>query len=69
MDPEVSPLLANHTGLPPTHLQVCGLDPLRDEGLLYERLLREQGVPTRLDVCVNRLVIHPELIYGLFWSR
>ncbi|KAJ7861450.1 Alpha/Beta hydrolase protein [Mycena olivaceomarginata] len=49
-DPEVSPLLANHTGLPPTHLQVCGLDPLRDEGLLYEQLLREQGVPTRLDV-------------------
>jgi acetyl esterase/lipase len=43
-------LLANHTGLPPAYIQICGLDPLRDEGLLYERLLREQGVPTRLDM-------------------
>ncbi|KAF7341797.1 Esterase/lipase/thioesterase [Mycena sanguinolenta] len=48
--PDVSPLLADHTGLPPTYLQVCGLDPLRDEGLLYEGLLREQGIPTRLDI-------------------
>ncbi|KAF8191930.1 Alpha/Beta hydrolase protein [Mycena galopus ATCC 62051] len=50
-DPELSPLLAaDHTGLPPAYLQICGLDPLRDEGLLYERLLREQGVRTRLDI-------------------
>jgi hypothetical protein len=25
----------------------------RDEGLLYERLLREQGILTRLDMCVH----------------
>lgn len=32
-------------------MQVCGLDPLRDFGLLYEKVLREQeGTPTRLDV-------------------
>ncbi|KAJ7811101.1 Alpha/Beta hydrolase protein [Mycena leptocephala] len=49
-DPDVSPLLADHTGLPPAYLQVCGLDPMRDEGLLYERLLRELGVPTKLDM-------------------
>ncbi|KAJ6506765.1 Alpha/Beta hydrolase protein [Mycena sanguinolenta] len=49
-DPELSPLLAEHKGLPPAYFQVCGLDPLRDEGLLYERLLREQGVSTRLDI-------------------
>ncbi|KAJ6506914.1 Alpha/Beta hydrolase protein [Mycena sanguinolenta] len=49
-DPDVSPLLADHTGLPPAYIQVCGLDPLRDEGLLYDRLLREQGVTTRLDI-------------------
>ncbi|KAJ7311724.1 Alpha/Beta hydrolase protein [Mycena albidolilacea] len=49
-DPELSPLLADHNGLPPTHLQICGLDPMRDEGLLYERLLREQGILTRLDI-------------------
>ncbi|KAJ7244641.1 Alpha/Beta hydrolase protein [Mycena haematopus] len=47
---DVSPLLADHTGLPPAYIQVCGLDPLRDEGLLYEGLLREQGVRTRLDI-------------------
>ncbi|KAI0057904.1 hypothetical protein BV25DRAFT_1337355 [Artomyces pyxidatus] len=50
-DPEVSPALyPSHAGLAPAHIQVCGLDPVRDEGLLYERLLREAGTPTRLDV-------------------
>lgn len=40
-----------HRGLPPAYLQVCGLDPFRDEALIYERVLREEaGVPTRLDV-------------------
>ncbi|KAI8974889.1 alpha/beta hydrolase fold-domain-containing protein [Trametes punicea] len=48
-DPRVSPLLAtSHAGLPPAFVQVFGLDPLRDEGLLYARLLREAGVETRL---------------------
>ncbi|KAJ6564727.1 Alpha/Beta hydrolase protein [Mycena capillaripes] len=43
-DLEVSPLLASAdlTNLPPAYIQVCGLDPLRNEGLLYERLLRER---------------------------
>ncbi|KAJ6522235.1 cytochrome P450 [Mycena vulgaris] len=49
-DPELSPLLASHESLPPAYIQVAGLDPLRDEGLLYERLLRESGVKTKLDV-------------------
>ncbi|CAM5998902.1 unnamed protein product [Sphagnum balticum] len=35
-------------------------DPLRDEGLIYEQVLREQGVKTRLD-------IFPGLPHG-FWS-
>ncbi|CAH0055330.1 unnamed protein product [Clonostachys solani] len=39
-----------HTGLPPTHIQVCGQDPLRDDGLIYERILRKHGVRTKLDV-------------------
>ncbi|KAJ7463530.1 Alpha/Beta hydrolase protein [Mycena galericulata] len=48
-DPEVSPLLyPSHAGLPPAFIQVCGLDPLRDEGLLYEALLREDGVETKI---------------------
>ncbi|RBR06159.1 uncharacterized protein FIESC28_11174 [Fusarium coffeatum] len=33
-------------GLPPTTLGVSGLDPFRDEGLLYGKKLAEAGVPT-----------------------
>ncbi|KAK0648298.1 Alpha/Beta hydrolase protein [Cercophora newfieldiana] len=43
-------------GLPPTVFGVAGLDPLRDEGLLYAKLLAESGVPT--DVSLFRGVPH-----------
>ncbi|KAK5202998.1 hypothetical protein LTR41_011272 [Exophiala xenobiotica] len=36
--------------LPPTTLGVAGNDPLRDEGLLYGKLLSENGVPTNINV-------------------
>ncbi|CAJ2507573.1 Uu.00g087590.m01.CDS01 [Anthostomella pinea] len=55
-DPLMVPFLygerdGRHHELPPVYLQVCGLDPLRDEGLVYERVLREEaGVRTRLDL-------------------
>ncbi|GJJ13690.1 hypothetical protein Clacol_007946 [Clathrus columnatus] len=49
-NPELSPLLAeSFEGLPPAYIQIAGLDILRDEGLLYARLLKEAGVATRVD--------------------
>ncbi|CAG8255716.1 unnamed protein product [Penicillium nalgiovense] len=36
--------------LPPTTLGIAGYDPLRDEGLLYGKLLAENGVPTSINV-------------------
>lgn len=50
-----------HKNLPPTYFQICGLDPLRDEALLYEQVLREENdVKTKLSV-------YPGLPHG-FWS-
>lgn len=37
-------------GMPPTVFGIAGLDPLRDEGLLYAKLLSEAGVPTNISV-------------------
>ncbi|KAI0783543.1 alpha/beta-hydrolase [Abortiporus biennis] len=49
--PLFSPLLASsHKGLPPAYLQLCGQDPLRDEGFLYERVLNQSGVKTKFEV-------------------
>lgn len=36
--------------LPPTFVQVCGRDIIRDDGLIYERMLRDCGTKTRLNV-------------------
>jgi acetyl esterase/lipase len=51
-DPLFNPLLhPNLRDLPPAYLQVAGLDPLRDEALIYEHVLREEnGVQTKMDV-------------------
>ncbi|KAF8500653.1 Alpha/Beta hydrolase protein [Hysterangium stoloniferum] len=50
-NPEVSPVLASSfDGVPPTYFQINGMDPLRDEAFLYDRLLREAGVATKVDV-------------------
>lgn len=34
---------ADLAGLPPAAFGICGLDPLRDEGLLYAKMLHENG--------------------------
>ncbi|KAL4244525.1 AB hydrolase superfamily protein [Abortiporus biennis] len=48
LSPLFSPLLApSHKGLAPAYLQICGQDPLRDEGLLYEKVLNKDGVMTK----------------------
>ncbi|KAI0761264.1 Alpha/Beta hydrolase protein [Trametes elegans] len=53
-DPRASPLLApSHAGLPRAFVQVFGLDPLRDEGLAYARVLREAGVETQVKTYVG----------------
>ena len=36
--------------LPPTFVQVCGRDIIRDDGLIHERMLRDSGTKTRLNV-------------------
>jgi len=51
----------NFKGLPPTFFQICGMDPLRDEAMLYERLLRE-----KYDTQTS-LKLYPGLPHG-FWS-
>lgn len=38
------------SGVPPTVFQICGMDPLRDEAFLAERLMREAGVKTMVQV-------------------
>lgn len=57
-DPEVSPLLySSHKGLAPAVIQVCGMDALRDEILLYEKLLNNDGVKNKTTVCVHRFFL------------
>ena len=52
-----------HAGLPPAYSQICGMDPLRDGGLVYEKVLREEsGVKTKLDLYPGQ----PHGFWGFF---
>lgn len=43
------PVWGSLEGLPLANLAINGLDPIKDEGRLYEELLRKAGVQTRTD--------------------
>ncbi len=47
-DPDVAPLLADASGMPPTTLLLGGCDPLASEGLLYASHLWDAGVSVDL---------------------
>jgi acetyl esterase len=49
-DPDVAPLLADASGMPPTTLILGGCDPLVGEGLLYASHLWDAGVSVDLHV-------------------
>ncbi|KAI0708759.1 Alpha/Beta hydrolase protein [Cerioporus squamosus] len=50
-DPRFAPLLyPSHAGLPPAYIHVMDLDPLRDDGIVYEKALRAAGVKTRIEL-------------------
>ena len=56
LNPLAAPLRADLRGLPPTMVQLAGLDVLHDEGQALAAKLRQAGVPTSLDVVPG--VIH-----------
>lgn len=60
--PLYSPVLfpTGHSNLPPAYFQICGLDPQRDKGLLYEKVMRREGIKTKID-------LYPGLPHG-FWD-
>jgi acetyl esterase len=54
-DPDVAPLLADVTSMPPTTLLLGGCDPLFEEGMAYAERLWTAGVPVDLHVYAGQI--------------
>ena len=68
-DIRLSPLLApSHAGLPRAYIQVMTLDPVHDDGVAYERALREAGVATKLERCVLSLTACESSVHAVTHS-
>lgn len=60
-DPRVSPFTrGDFRGLPPTLIQTCGFDSLRDDGIFYWTALKTAGVETKW-------INYESGVHGIFW--
>ncbi|KAH7393677.1 hypothetical protein BKA64DRAFT_93160 [Cadophora sp. MPI-SDFR-AT-0126] len=69
--PEFSPFNCKspNVGMPKVFVTVCGQDPLRDDGLIHEKVSREHGVETRLSAYLGVLHGHGMLsAFGASWK-
>ena len=41
---------SGHKDLPRTYTQVCGIDPSRDENLIFADMLQNEGVPVKVEL-------------------
>ncbi|KAG8625758.1 hypothetical protein KVT40_006159 [Elsinoe batatas] len=69
--PMFSPVNAErpHVGMPPVFFQACGMDVVRDDALVYERMLRDNGVKTKLIVYAGVPHGHQTLFPSLAKSK
>ncbi|KAM0463949.1 hypothetical protein ACHAO4_000674 [Trichoderma viride] len=63
LSPKAFPLaFPTHKGIPKTYFQICGLDAVRDCGLVMEQVFQDDGVPTKRDIYPGM----PHAFWGMF---